>query len=62
MACDRSSGGAGTSGTDVIINIHWDGGWMQPTYAAQAAVNLRLTQITPAALRAFPRTQPGIGS
>ncbi|GGF28601.1 cellulase [Echinicola rosea] len=25
-----------------IINIHWDGGWMQPTYAAEAAVNARL--------------------
>ena len=27
----------------VVINIHWDGGWMQPTYAAQAAANARLT-------------------
>lgn len=26
----------------VIINIHWDGGWMQPTYAAEAEVNRRL--------------------
>jgi endoglucanase len=25
-----------------IINIHWDGGWMQPTYAQQAYVNNRL--------------------
>ena len=27
----------------VIINIHWDGGWMQPTYAQQDYVNNRLT-------------------
>ena len=26
----------------VMINIHWDGGWMQPTYAQQAYVNNRL--------------------
>ena len=25
-----------------IVNIHWDGGWMQPTYASQAYVNHRL--------------------
>ncbi|AGA77434.1 cellulase family glycosylhydrolase [Echinicola vietnamensis] len=25
-----------------IINIHWDGGWMQPTYVAEDAVNARL--------------------
>lgn len=26
----------------VVMNIHWDGGWMQPTYAKQAYVNNRL--------------------
>lgn len=26
-----------------IINIHWDGGWMQPTYDNEAYVNERLT-------------------
>jgi endoglucanase len=26
----------------VIINIHWDGGWMQPTYGQQEYVNNRL--------------------
>lgn len=26
----------------VVMNIHWDGGWMQPTYAQQAYVNNRL--------------------
>jgi endoglucanase len=26
----------------VVMNIHWDGGWMQPTYARQAYVNNRL--------------------
>jgi len=31
------------AGLYVILNIHWDGGWMQPTYADQAAVNARLT-------------------
>ena len=25
-----------------IINVHWDGGWMQPTYARQTYVNNRL--------------------
>jgi endoglucanase len=25
-----------------IVNIHWDGGWMQPTYASQVYVNTRL--------------------
>ncbi len=28
-----------------IINIHWDGGWMQPTYAQQAYVNNRLAAL-----------------
>lgn len=27
----------------VIMNIHWDGGWMQPTYAQQTYVNNRLS-------------------
>jgi len=26
-----------------IVNIHWDNGWMQPTYAKQAYVNNRLS-------------------
>ncbi|MDO3386360.1 glycoside hydrolase family 5 protein [Gilvimarinus sp. SDUM040013] len=26
----------------VMINMHWDGGWMQPTYAEQAYVNNRM--------------------
>lgn len=34
---------ARAAGLYVIINIHWDGGWMQPTYADQTAVNARLT-------------------
>lgn len=25
-----------------VMNLHWDGGWMQPTYAKQAYVNNRL--------------------
>ncbi|ACE86198.1 glycoside hydrolase family 5 protein [Cellvibrio japonicus] len=36
---------AKNAGFYVIINIHWDGGWMQPTYANQAAVNSRLTKL-----------------
>lgn len=28
-----------------IINIHWDGGWMQPTYGEQDYVNDRLTKM-----------------
>lgn len=28
-----------------IVNIHWDGGWMQPTYAKQAYVNDRLAKM-----------------
>jgi endoglucanase len=35
---------AHNAGLVTIINIHWDGGWMQPTYAQQAAVNARLTK------------------
>jgi endoglucanase len=26
----------------VIVNVHWDGGWMQPTYARQPLANARL--------------------
>jgi endoglucanase len=32
------------AGLYAIINIHWDGGWMQPTYAQQAHANARLTK------------------
>ena len=32
------------AGLYVIINVHWDGGWMQPTYADQAAVNTKLAK------------------
>lgn len=30
------------AGLVVIINVHWDGGWLQPTYADQAVANARL--------------------
>jgi endoglucanase len=33
------------SGMYAMINIHWDGGWMQPTYAKQAYVNSRLAAL-----------------
>jgi len=32
------------AGLVAMINIHWDGGWMQPTYAAQAVANARLAK------------------
>lgn len=35
---------AKNTGLYVIINIHWDGGWMQPKYANQTAVNSRITK------------------
>ncbi|MGM9489573.1 cellulase family glycosylhydrolase [Ideonella sp. YS5] len=36
-------GYARNAGLDVMINIHWDGGWMyNPTYAAQPASNAKL--------------------
>lgn len=34
---------ARAAGLVVIVNIHWDGGWIQPTAARQAAVNARLS-------------------
>ena len=36
---------AKTAGLVTVINIHWDGGWMQPTYAQQSAVNARLAKL-----------------
>lgn len=30
------------AGLYVVINVHWDGGWQQPTYADQRAANARL--------------------
>ncbi|MYM22221.1 cellulase family glycosylhydrolase [Duganella sp. FT135W] len=35
---------ARSAGLYVIINVHWDGGWLQPTYAAQSAANARLAK------------------
>ena len=35
---------AKNAGLYTIINIHWDGGWMQPTYANQATANARITK------------------
>lgn len=37
-------GYARNAGLYVVINVHWDGGWMQPTYADQVAVNARITK------------------
>ena len=36
---------ARTAGLYAIVNIHWDGGWMQPTYAQQAKVNAKLSKL-----------------
>jgi len=35
---------ARNAGLYAVINVHWDGGWMQPTYAQQATVNTRITK------------------
>jgi endoglucanase len=35
---------AKNAGLYTMINIHWDGGWMQPTYASQAMANARITK------------------
>lgn len=35
---------ARNAGLYVILNIHWDGGWMQPTYADRARANARLAR------------------
>jgi endoglucanase len=35
---------AHNAGLYAIVNIHWDGGWMQPTYAQQTTANARLTK------------------
>lgn len=37
-------GFAQKAGLFAMVNIHWDGGWMQPTYAAQAMANARITR------------------
>ncbi len=34
-----------SNGMYAVLNIHWDGGWMQPTYAQQDAVNERLEKM-----------------
>lgn len=33
---------ARNAGLIVMLNVHWDGGWMQPTYAQQPVANARL--------------------
>ncbi|MRW91856.1 cellulase family glycosylhydrolase [Duganella sp. FT80W] len=35
---------ARSAGLYVMINVHWDGGWLQPTYAAQSTANARLAK------------------
>ncbi|HSW08162.1 MAG TPA: glycoside hydrolase family 5 protein [Aquabacterium sp.] len=35
---------ARSAGLYTLINIHWDGGWMQPTYAQQSTANARITK------------------
>ncbi len=38
-------GYARKAGLYVMINMHWDGGWMQPTFAAQDMANARLVTL-----------------
>ena len=35
---------ARNAGLHALVNIHWDGGWMQPTLAAQPVANARITK------------------
>ncbi|GGY75873.1 hypothetical protein GCM10007388_05550 [Pseudoduganella plicata] len=35
---------AHNAGLYAMINVHWDGGWLQPTYARQKEANARLTK------------------
>jgi len=37
-------GYARKAGLYAVINVHWDGGWMQPTYKQQPMVNARLAK------------------
>ncbi|HJV68764.1 glycoside hydrolase family 5 protein [Ideonella sp.] len=46
-------GYARKSGLYAVLNIHWDGGWMQPTYAQQATANARLTKFWTQIANAF---------
>ncbi|HEY4081059.1 MAG TPA: glycoside hydrolase family 5 protein [Burkholderiaceae bacterium] len=32
------------AGLYTLINVHWDGGWLQPTYAAQSVADARLAK------------------
>lgn len=41
------------AGLYVVLNVHWDGGWMQPTYARQAAANARLAKFWTQIANAF---------
>ena len=44
---------AHNAGLYAIVNIHWDGGWMQPTYAQQAFADARLTKFWTQIANAF---------
>lgn len=46
-------GYARNAGLYAIVNVHWDGGWMQPTYAQQAAADARLTKFWTQIANAF---------
>jgi endoglucanase len=35
---------AKAAGLYTVINVHWDGGWLQPTYASQPVANARLAK------------------
>jgi endoglucanase len=44
---------ARNAGLVAIVNVHWDGGWMQPTYAQQPTANARLTKFWTQIAKAF---------
>lgn len=46
-------GYARSAGLVVVLNVHWDGGWMQPTRAHQAAANARLAKFWTQIAQAF---------
>jgi endoglucanase len=41
------------AGLYAVVNVHWDGGWMQPTYKQQATANARLTRFWTQIANAF---------
>lgn len=52
---------ARAAGLIAIVNIHWDGGWMdQPTYANQSVINARLARLWTQIADAFKDCDEGV--